>query len=58
LIIQVNGKVRDKIEAKADISEKEARALAISQKRVQNWLSGKEIKKVIFVPGKLINIVI
>jgi len=58
LIIQVNGKVRDKAEVKADISEEEARTVAISQKKVKNWLKGKEIKRVIFVPGKLINIVV
>jgi leucyl-tRNA synthetase len=58
LVIQVNGKVRDKIEVEADISEEKARELAISQKKVQKWIEGKEIKKVIFVPGKLINIVI
>jgi len=58
LIIQVNGKVRDKIEVEVDIPEEEARKLAFSREKVQNWISGKEIKKVIFVPGKLINIVI
>ncbi|PIP22498.1 MAG: hypothetical protein COX38_00240, partial [Candidatus Nealsonbacteria bacterium CG23_combo_of_CG06-09_8_20_14_all_39_25] len=42
----------------ADISEETAKKLAISQKKVQNWLSGKEVKKIVFVPNKLINIVI
>lgn len=58
LVVQVNGKVRDKIEVEADISAQEAKELALSQKKVKNWIEGKEIKKVIFVPGKLINIVI
>ncbi len=58
LVIQVNGRVRDKVEVTADISEEEARVLAISREKVKNWIEGKEIKKVIFVPGKLINIVI
>ena len=58
LIIQVNGKVRDKIEVEADISEEKAKELAVSREKVQKWIEGKEIKKVIFVPGKLINIVI
>jgi len=58
LVIQVNGKVRDKIEVEVDISEEKAKELVISQKKVKNWIEGKEIKKVIFVPGKLINIVI
>jgi len=58
LIIQVNGKVRDKIEVSVDISKEKARELAVSQKKIKNWVGGKEIKKVIFVPNKLINIVI
>jgi len=58
LVIQVNGRVRDKIEVEADISEEKARELALLSKKVQNWISGKEIKKIIFVPGRLINIVI
>ena len=58
LIIQVNGRVRDKIEVEVDIPEEEARKLAFSREKVQKWIEGKEIKKVIFVPGKLINIVV
>ncbi|MDD5145654.1 MAG: leucine--tRNA ligase [Candidatus Pacebacteria bacterium] len=58
LIIQVNGKIRDKIEVNVNISKEEAEALAISREKVKNWVAGKEIKKVIFVPEKLINIVI
>ena len=58
LVIQINGKVRDKIEVEADISEEKARSLAISREKVKNRIANKEIKKVIFVPGKLINIVI
>jgi len=58
LVIQINGKVREKIEVSVNISEEEAKALAISQKNVIKWTQGKEIKKIIFVPGKLINIVV
>ncbi len=58
LIIQINGKVRDKIEAKADISEEEAKKLTLNRENVKKWTAGKEIKKIIFVPGKLINIVV
>jgi len=58
LIIQVNGRVRDKVEVKADISEKEARDLTLSREKIKKRIGEKEIKKVIFVPGKLINIVI
>jgi len=58
LIIQVNGKVRDKVEVDAGISEDEAKKLTISRENVKKWTQGKEIRKIIFVPRKLINIVI
>jgi leucyl-tRNA synthetase len=58
LVIQVNGKVRDKIEVEATISEEKAKELAISREKIKKWIEGKEIKKVVFVPGKLINIVV
>jgi leucyl-tRNA synthetase len=58
LIIQVNGKVRDKIEVEADISEERAKELAISSQKIKKWIEGKEIKRVVFVPRKLINIVV
>ena len=58
LVVQVNGKVRDKIEVEADISEEKAKKLTLKRKKVKRWIEGKEIKKVIFVPEKLINIVV
>jgi leucyl-tRNA synthetase len=58
LIIQVNGKLRDKVEVEANISKEKAKELAISREKIKKWIEGKEIKKVIFVPGKLINIVV
>ena len=58
LVLQVNGKVRDSIEADAGISEEEAKALAMQSEKIKTWTVGKEIKKIIFVKGKLINILI
>jgi len=58
LIIQVNGKLRDKIKVPVDIHEDEAKKLTLASEKVKKWIEGKEIKKVIFVPGKLINIVV
>jgi len=58
LVIQINGKVRDKIEVEANISEEKAREFVLAREKVQKWIEGKKIKKVIFVPGKLINLVI
>jgi leucyl-tRNA synthetase len=58
LIVQVNGKVRDKINAAADISEDNAIALAKSSDKVRMHIEGKETVKEIYVPGKLVNIVV
>jgi len=58
LIIQVNGKVRDKIEVSADITEADAKTQALASEKIKSVLGGKESKKVIFVKGRLINIVI
>jgi len=58
LVISVNGKLRDTIKVPADISKEEALKLAKESEKVQKWLEGKEPKKEIFVPGKLVNLVI
>ena len=58
LVLQVNGKVRDMIEVSADISEEEAKKIALESDKIKKWLEGKEIKKIIFVKGKLVNIVV
>ena len=58
LVIQVNGRFRDKIEVEANIAEKEAKELALSREKIKKWTKGKRIKKIIFVPRKLINLVI
>jgi leucyl-tRNA synthetase len=56
--VQINGKVRDKINVNVDISEKEAKELVLSSDKIKSWLNNQELKKIIFVKGKLINIVI
>jgi leucyl-tRNA synthetase len=58
LVVQVNGKVRDRLEAPADISEEEARESALARPSVQKWTEGKAVRKVIFAGGKVINIVV
>ncbi len=57
LVIQVNGKLRERIEVPAAISEADAKELALGSSAVQKHLGGREPKKVIYVPGKLVNIV-
>lgn len=58
LVIQVNGKVRERIAMPAAATEAEARAAALAAPRVREWLDGKEPRKLVYVPGKLLNIVI
>jgi leucyl-tRNA synthetase len=58
LIVQVNGKLRDRIEAPADISEEAAKVLALESARVRPHLEGKELRKSIYVPGRLVNLVV
>jgi len=57
LVVQVNGRVRDEFETESGISEKAARERVLEREKIKKWIKGKKIKKVIFVPQKLINIV-
>jgi len=58
VVIQVNGKLRGEIAVKKDLSEEEIEELARNQENVKKHLEGKEIKKTIVVPNKLINFVV
>jgi leucyl-tRNA synthetase len=58
LVVQVNGKVRDRIEAPSDIGNAEAQSRALGSERVQHYLKGNPPKKIIVVPGRLVNIVV
>jgi leucyl-tRNA synthetase len=58
LVIQVNGKVRDRVEVATDASEEELVELAKASERAQAHLDGKEIRQTIVVPRKLVNLVI
>ncbi|MBA3431172.1 MAG: class I tRNA ligase family protein, partial [Actinobacteria bacterium] len=58
LIVQVNGKLRDRIEAPADISEEAAKELALASEKVRPHVEGREIRKAIYVPGRLVNLVV
>jgi leucyl-tRNA synthetase len=58
LVVQVNGKVRDTIPVPADISEEAARELALSSEGAARHIEGKQIVRVIYVKGRLVNIVI
>jgi leucyl-tRNA synthetase len=58
LVVQVNGKVRDRLSVPAGLSEEKARELAFSSAKVQRYISSKDIVKTIYVPDALINIVV
>ena len=58
IVIQVNGKVRQKLSVAEGIDEESLKAKSLEDPRIQEWTDGKEVKKVIVVPKKLVNIVV
>jgi|TARA_B100000795_G_scaffold102428_1_gene75510 leucyl-tRNA synthetase len=58
LMVQVNGKLRSKISVSTDADKNVVEALAVADDNVHKFIDGKEIRKVIFVPGRLVNIVV
>jgi len=57
VVIQVMGKVRSKISVAKDISKDQLESTALANEKIQPWIEGKTVRKVIVVPGKLVNIV-
>lgn len=57
IAVQINGKVRAKIEVAKDISKEDLEKVALEDEQVKQWIEGKELKKVIAIPGRLVNIV-
>ncbi len=58
LVVQVNGKVKDKIEADEGVNDEELKSIALSSEKIKELTAGKEIVKTIVVPKKLVNIVV
>ena len=58
LSVQVNGKMRARIEVPADADKASIEAIAMASENVQRNIEGKQIKRVIVVPGRLVNIVV
>jgi len=58
LVVQVNGKVRDRLTVTADISAEEAEEAALGSEKIQGWLEGKEVRKVVARPPNLVNLVV
>jgi leucyl-tRNA synthetase len=57
IVVQVNGKLRAKLTVAADATKEQVEALAFAEENVSKFIEGKEIRKVIYVPGKLLNVV-
>jgi len=58
LVIQVNGRVRDAILMKAGLSEEEVRKIVLDSEKIQKFIDDQPIKKFIYIPGRIVNIVI
>lgn len=58
IVVQVNGKIRDKFEAERELDEKSIKARALELERIRHFLAGNEPKKVIYIKHKLVNIVL
>ncbi|MDR2504435.1 MAG: leucine--tRNA ligase [Deltaproteobacteria bacterium] len=58
VVVQINGKLRARLELPADVSAAAAEAAALDHEQVKKYLAGHEIKKILHVPGKLINVVL
>jgi leucyl-tRNA synthetase len=57
IVIQVNGRLRDRMTMPASYGEEEVKAWALKSERIQKLVEGKQIRRVILVPKKLVNIV-
>jgi len=58
LVVQINGKMRDSMLVSSDISEDGAKKIALESDVIKKWLEGKEPKKIIYIKGKLVSIVV
>ena len=58
MVVQVNGKVRDRIVVSADISAQEAERVAMESQKIQGWVDGHQIRKVIARPPNIVNFVV
>ncbi|CAG0960984.1 leucyl-tRNA synthetase [Geobacteraceae bacterium] len=58
IVVQVNGKLRGKVTIAVDATEEQVKAAAFADEKVKPWLEGKQLRKAIYVPGKLLNIVV
>ena len=58
VVVQINGKVRDKLAVAPGMSKDELETVALALPNIQKWMDGKTVRKVIVVPNKLVNVVV
>ena len=58
IVVQINGKIREKIEVDYDFPEAKVKEACMEKEKVKKWIEGKEIKKILFIPNKLINFIL
>ncbi|MEN6524653.1 MAG: class I tRNA ligase family protein, partial [Anaerolineaceae bacterium] len=58
LVVQINGKLRDRIDVPVDIADEDAKNLAMNSENVKKFMEGKTPRQVIYVKGRLVNIVV
>ena len=57
LVVQVNGRVRDRVIVGAGATERSVRELVLQRPKVKEWLGGKAVRNVVYVPRRIVNIV-
>jgi leucyl-tRNA synthetase len=58
LVVQVNGKLRDRLEVPTGMENEQVERMALESKKIQPHLAGRRIRKVVVVPNRLVNIVV
>ncbi|MFQ5878857.1 MAG: leucine--tRNA ligase [Dehalococcoidia bacterium] len=58
LVVQVNGRVRDRLAVPAEIGEEQAKGLALASDKVRPHIDGRTVERVVYVPGRLVNVVV
>jgi leucyl-tRNA synthetase len=58
IVVQVNGKLRARLELAAGLDEEEVKSAALAEDNVQRFIGDQSVRKVIYVPGKLVNVVV
>jgi len=58
IVVQVNGKLRGHVEVANPPAEEQVMAAVRSNDKIQQWVSGKQVVRTVYVPGKLVNVVV